>query len=129
MAADIRYADDFKAEELVAVTNEYPVVVFIKSDCIYCQQAIDLLENDGIDTYVVNMEDVTDRDAVKRVLDDKSGNVMVPKIFVKGKYIGMLTQLQEMEASGKLMEEVDAPRKIDEVPPLPEPKIEEGPTL
>ena len=75
------------------------------------------------------MEDVTDRDAVKRVLDDKSGNVMVPKIFVKGKYIGMLTQLQEMEASGKLMEEVDAPRKIDEVPPLPEPVIEEGPTL
>ena len=72
------------------------VVVFIKNDCTYCTQVTDLLDQEGIDAYVVNMETSSDREGVKKVLDEKSGNSMVPKIFIDGKYIGMLSQLKQL---------------------------------
>jgi glutaredoxin len=53
-----------------------------------------LLDEAGIDAYVVNMETISDSDGVKKVLDEKSGNSMVPKIFINGKYVGMLSQLK-----------------------------------
>jgi glutaredoxin len=40
------------------------------------------------------MELSSDKDGVKKVLDEKSGNSMVPKIFIDGKYVGMLSQLK-----------------------------------
>jgi glutaredoxin len=80
------------------------VVIFVKNDCIYCTEAEDLFESLGIDTYVVNMETVHDASGVKRLLDEKSGNSMVPKIFISKKYVGMLSQVKDLVASGKLEE-------------------------
>lgn len=94
LAQQITTADDFRADDLEAVTNENKVVVFVKNDCTYCDQVTDLLDEAGIDAYVVNMETISDSDGVKKVLDEKSGNSMVPKIFINGKYVGMLSQLK-----------------------------------
>ena len=76
----------------------------------------DLLDSLGIDALEVNMETVDDKDGVKRILDEKSGNSMVPKIFIRGKYIGMLSQLKQLEESGELIKMVeDTPGdKMDE---------------
>ena len=54
---------------------------------------------------------------------------MVPKVFIDGKYVGMLSQLKQLQESGKLQEMV-APTQADiieaeeeiaaaEAPPLP----------
>ena len=58
----------------------------------------------GIDTYVVNMETVSDNAGVKKLLDKKSGNSIVPKVFIDKKYVGMLSQIKEMQKSGELEE-------------------------
>ena len=96
LAQEITVADDFKGEDLQNVVDNNKVVVFIKNDCTYCTQVTDLLDQQGIDAYVVNMETSSDREGVKKVLDEKSGNSMVPKIFIDGKYIGMLSQLKQL---------------------------------
>ena len=41
---------------------------------------------------------------MKKELNERTNNSIVPKIFIKGKYIGMLSQLKEYEATGKLFE-------------------------
>jgi glutaredoxin len=51
----------------------------------------DLLENDEIDAYIVNLDKVSDPKAVKDAVNERSNNSMVPKIFINNKYIGMLS--------------------------------------
>ena len=67
------------------------IVVFVKSKCPYCQQVEDLLENDEIDAYIINMDEVSDKNAVKEAVNERSNNSMVPKIFINDRYIGMLS--------------------------------------
>jgi glutaredoxin len=67
------------------------VVVFIKSKCTFCQQVEHLLENDEVDAYIVNLDEVSDKQAVKDAVNERSNNAIVPKIFIGGKYIGMLS--------------------------------------
>lgn len=51
----------------------------------------DLLENDEIDAYIINMDEVSDKKAVKEAVNERSNNSMVPKIFINNRYIGMLS--------------------------------------
>ena len=98
----LTYASDFVASDLDSVLSSNKIVVFVKSKCPYCQQVEDLLENDEIDAYIINMDEVSDKKAVKEAVNERSNNSMVPKIFINDKYIGMLSQLKEWEANGKL---------------------------
>jgi glutaredoxin 3 len=90
--------------------RENHVVVFVKSKCPYSQQVEDLLENDEVDAYIVNMDEVSDKRGVKEALNERSNNSMVPKIFINGRYIGMLSQLKEWEANGRLFRETGTAR-------------------
>ena len=107
---EITYADDFAASDLDSILSSNKVVVFVKSKCTYCQQVVDLLDNDDIDAYVINLDKVSDKQAVKDAVNERSNNSMVPKVFVNSRYIGMLSQLKEYEASGRLFSEVGITR-------------------
>ena len=101
---NVTKAEDFNVTDLNETLANHSVVVFVKSNCPYSQQVTDLLRNDGVDAYVINMDKVSDPQAVKKELNERTNNSIVPKIFIKGKYIGMLSQLKEYEATGKLYE-------------------------
>lgn len=84
---------------------------------------MDLLENDEIDATIVNLDKVPDKKAMKDAVNERSNNSMVPKIFINNMYIGMLSQLKEYEASGRLYREVGAeklPRDCDAAGGCPE---------
>ena len=103
-ADSITKALDMDPKDMRSVLEDNKVVIFVKNDCIYCTQVEDLFESMGIDTYVVNMETVSDNAGVKKLLDKKSGNSIVPKVFIDKKYVGMLSQIKEMQKSGELEE-------------------------
>lgn len=59
------------------------IVVFASSGCPFCTEAIDSLKAAGYSPVVVEVGS-----AQKRVLADKFGSRSVPKVFVKGQFVG-----------------------------------------
>ena len=98
----INFADDLKAEDLEKVLKNNKIVVFTKSNCTYCDQVENLLNKDNLDAFFINLDILSDKKAVENAVNTRTNNTMVPKIFINDKYIGMLSQLKELQKNGKL---------------------------
>lgn len=68
---------------VLPIINENAVVLFIRSSCPYCHQAMGALNDAGIDHKVVEVNR-----AMKNELYQLTGSSSVPSAWVKGKYIG-----------------------------------------
>lgn len=90
--------------KIEATIKEFPVVVYSKSYCPYCQRTKALLRSLDVEGLKVFELD-TLGDEGKQIQDELyeiTGQRTVPNIFIGGKHICGNSDLQQLESSGKL---------------------------
>ena len=73
--------------------------MYTQALCGYCIAAKKLLRSKGVDFTEIN---VTMNAVKRREMIDRCGQNTVPQIFINGQHIGGLTDLRELDSSGKL---------------------------
>lgn len=89
-----------KLTALIAKSTK-PIVVFSTQFCPYCVRAKDLLKKEGIEFDDHDVDNITDASAIWNEIE-KNHTDTVPAIFLKGQFIGGCTDLQKLNAEGKL---------------------------
>ncbi|CAH8392934.1 unnamed protein product [Eruca vesicaria subsp. sativa] len=113
-----------KAKEIV---SEYPVVVFSKTYCGYCQRVKQLLTQLGATFKVLELDEMSkkpkslviepglywshakftsligDGGEIQSALTEWTGQSTVPNVFIKGKHIGGCDRVMESNKQGKLV--------------------------
>ncbi|KAF5094815.1 hypothetical protein D0Z00_003388 [Geotrichum galactomycetum] len=90
--------------KIEATIKEFPVVVYSKTYCPYCQRTKNLLTSLDVEGLKV-IELDTLGDEGKQIQDELyeiTGQRTVPNVFIGGKHIGGNSDLQALESSGKL---------------------------
>ena len=82
------------------------VTLYHTERCGYCRRAEQLLAHKGIPFESV---DVTDDDARRAWLVDRTGKRTVPQIFIDGEPIGGFRELDALDRSGELARRLAAP--------------------
>ena len=82
------------------------ITLYHTERCRYCRLAAELLAKQGLAYEAV---DVTDDDAKRDWLVDRTGQRTVPQIFVDGEPIGGYRELAELDRSGELARRLAAP--------------------
>lgn len=89
-----------KAKKLI---SSDAVFVASKSYCPYCTRAKNLLSSlDVAHIKIVELDEVDDGADLQDALEEITGQRTVPNIFIGGKHIGGNSDLQALDASGKL---------------------------
>ncbi|VVB17824.1 unnamed protein product [Arabis nemorensis] len=88
-----------KAKEIV---SSYPVVVFSKTYCGYCQRVKQLLTQLGASFKVLELDEMSDGGEIQSALSEWTGQTTVPNVFIKGKHIGGCDKVTETNKQGKL---------------------------
>ncbi|KAF8088018.1 hypothetical protein N665_0557s0018 [Sinapis alba] len=89
-----------KAKEIV---SSYPVVVFSKTYCGYCQKVKQLLTQLGADFKVLELDEISDGGEIQSALSKWTRQSTVPNVFIKGKHIGGCDRVMESNQKGKLV--------------------------
>ncbi|KAF2573660.1 hypothetical protein F2Q70_00000522 [Brassica cretica] len=89
-----------KAKEIV---SEYPVVVFSKTYCGYCQRVKQVLTQLGATFKVLELDEMSDGGEIQSALSEWTGQSTVPNVFIKGKHIGGCDRVVESNKQGKLV--------------------------
>ncbi len=76
-----------------------PVTVYTADHCPYCARAKNLLKSKGIAYQEVN---ITADSKKREELEEKTGWMTVPMIFIGEEFIGGADNLQTLAASGEL---------------------------
>ena len=87
------------------IVEKHPVVMFSKSKCPYCVQALEMLQMEGVlksDILVINIDVPGDEEKIKSNLDRISGRRTVPNVFIGGKNIGGMVLLGRLQVLGEL---------------------------
>ena len=81
----------------------HDVFVFSKSYCPFCQRAIKVLQEAfGDAVQVLDIEDRQDMDELQEELLNMTGGRSVPRVFVKGKFVGGCDDVTAMAKKGEL---------------------------
>ncbi|KAK6198064.1 putative thioltransferase [Scheffersomyces amazonensis] len=80
------------------------VVVYSKTYCPYCKSTKSLLESIGQEYKVVELDTISDGLTLQNGLLELTGQKTVPNVFISGKHIGGNSDIQALNASGKLKE-------------------------
>ena len=86
------------------------VIVYSTRHCPHCIRAKSLLERKNVAFEEV---DLTDDDAKRKELEDKTGWMTVPVIYIGDEFIGGANELYELESSGELDSKLNKVNKID----------------
>ncbi|CAG7860371.1 unnamed protein product [Brassica rapa] len=89
-----------KAKEIV---SSYPVVVFSKTYCGYCQKVKKLLTQLGADFEVLELDEMSGGGEIQSALSKWTGQRTVPNVFIKGKHIGGCDSVMESNQKGELV--------------------------
>ncbi|CAA7034991.1 unnamed protein product [Microthlaspi erraticum] len=89
-----------KAKEIV---SSYPVVVFSKTYCGYCQRVKQLLTQLGATFKVFELDEMSDGSEIQSALAEWTGQRTVPSVFIKEKHIGGCDGVMEFNKQGKLV--------------------------
>ncbi|KAG2278287.1 hypothetical protein Bca52824_060842 [Brassica carinata] len=84
------------------IVSEYPVVVFSKTYCGYCQKVKQLLTQLGATFKVLELDEMSDGGEIQSALSEWTGQSTVPNVFIKGKHIGGCDRVMESK-QGKLV--------------------------
>lgn len=99
-----------------ALVERYPVVVFSKPWCHFCQKAIETLTVEGVrSSTVMRVVDLTKYDngaAIQRTLQVLTGRRTVPNVFVGGTSIGGGDETVSLHKQGKLKGILEAAKAI-----------------
>uniref|UniRef100_A0A7S0HD74 Glutaredoxin domain-containing protein n=1 Tax=Hanusia phi TaxID=3032 RepID=A0A7S0HD74_9CRYP len=80
------------------------VVIFSKSYCPFCMKAKNVLESLNAKYEVLELDLRDDGNAIQDVLNTLSGGRSVPRVFVKGKFIGGGDDMVSKKESGELQQ-------------------------
>ncbi|KAF5092726.1 hypothetical protein D0Z03_002724 [Geotrichum reessii] len=90
--------------KIEATIKNAPVVVYSKTHCPYCARTKALLRSldvQGLEIFEIDTMGQEGRD-IQDELYEITGQRTVPNIFIGGKHVGGNSDLQALEASGKL---------------------------
>lgn len=88
-----------KVEDLISKNK---VIVFSKTYCPYCVNAKKIFEDEGIESYVLEIDKMDDGKEIQDYLLEKTGQRTVPNIFIGGKHIGGNSDLEALRNKGEL---------------------------
>jgi len=81
------------------IHNQYPIVVYTIYGCEYCKRAVKLLKQSGLPYKTRNIGSDAN---LGNALYQMTGSPSVPKVFIKGQFIGGFDQLRALAESGQL---------------------------
>ena len=64
------------------------------TDCNYCDLASQLLNDNCIETFLVDLDDVENNDEAEDGFNEATGSETVPKIFYNGEFVGGFSNLK-----------------------------------
>ncbi|KAF2463263.1 glutaredoxin [Lindgomyces ingoldianus] len=76
------------------IIDENPVAVFSKSFCPFCKATKQLLSENGVKFYAIELDQVDDGSAIQSTLAELTGQTTVPNIFINKQHIGGNSDLQ-----------------------------------
>jgi glutaredoxin 3 len=91
-----------KLTALIAKSTK-PAVVFSTASCPYCIRAKALLQKENIAFDEHDVDKIPDASAIWNEIE-KGFTDTVPAIWIKGKFVGGCTDLQKLQAQGKLQQ-------------------------
>ncbi|KAF6198354.1 hypothetical protein GE061_008102 [Apolygus lucorum] len=78
------------------------VVIFSKSYCPYCKMAKEVFEKVKTSFKAIELDSRDDGDEIQSVLGEMTGARTVPRVFIKGEFVGGGTDVKALLESGKL---------------------------
>jgi glutaredoxin 3 len=75
------------------------VVVYVTDWCPYCVRAKALLQRKGVTVKEVNVERV---EGAREEMEERSGRMTVPQIFIGGRHVGGCDDLHALDRAGGL---------------------------
>jgi len=94
--------------EVLRLSNSAKVFVFSKAYCPFCTKVKKLLKSLGIEFSAIELDEVANGSTLQAALIQLTGQRTVPNTFVSGKTIGGCDDVHALNASGKLMQIVNA---------------------
>ncbi|HXV27836.1 MAG TPA: glutaredoxin 3, partial [bacterium] len=79
------------------------VTVYTTTYCPHCRRAKDFLKHKGISYREV---DITDDDKQRAELEERTGWMTVPMIFIGDEFIGGADELHALDSSGQLTQKL-----------------------
>ncbi|CAH0486500.1 unnamed protein product [Peronospora farinosa] len=102
------------AEDAVwSAINQNPLVLFSKSYCPYCRKTKATLAEHGAKPVVFELDTREDGPAIQAFLFRLTRQSTVPNLFIKGKSVGGNDNVQELERSGQLADQLKKARAIE----------------
>ena len=91
------------ADVIAENVSAHDVMVFSKSYCPFCKRAVQILrETFGDAVSVLEMEERPDCDDLQDELLNQTGGRSVPRVFIKGKFVGGCDDVTELARKGEL---------------------------
>ncbi|XP_055313914.1 uncharacterized protein LOC129575076 [Sitodiplosis mosellana] len=78
------------------------VVIFSKTYCPYCTMAKEQFQKLKQEFTAIELENRDDCNEIQAALGQITGGTTVPRVFVKGKFIGGGTDVKKLNESGEL---------------------------
>ena len=75
------------------------VKIYTAQHCPHCKRAKSLLQSKKVEFEEI---DVTNDDKTRNAIEQQTGWMTIPMIFIGGEFIGGADKLYELEAEGKL---------------------------
>ena len=113
-SANMECNDFASLDCLNAIVAQHPVVMFSKSTCPFCVQALEVLNMEGAlksAILVINIDGLNEG-IIRSNLDSISGRRSVPNIFIGGMNIGGLVLLKRLQKIGELHDILDKANAI-----------------
>ncbi|XP_046991020.1 glutaredoxin isoform X1 [Schistocerca americana] len=80
------------------------VVIFSKTYCPYCTMAKEVFDKLKYKYTAIELDNRDDGDAIQSALAEITGARTVPRVFVKGKFVGGGTDVKQLYETGQLVQ-------------------------
>ncbi|PFH35059.1 putative glutaredoxin [Besnoitia besnoiti] len=86
------------------IIRRHKVVIFAKSYCPYCQDALEILRDvESKDVRAVMIDKLPEMDVIQDALEEMTGARTVPRVFIGGAFFGGCSDLENADEDGTLV--------------------------
>ena len=89
-------------KETESTIESNKIVIYSKTFCPFCKYTKEVFDELGEEYLVVNLNTLEDGLCIQNYLYDKTGQYMVPNVFINGEHIGGNSEVQTLKTEGKL---------------------------
>ncbi|XP_035204579.1 glutaredoxin-2, mitochondrial-like isoform X1 [Stegodyphus dumicola] len=86
--------------------NKNCVVVFSKTQCVYCRKVKKLFTDNNIAYLSIELDKRDDGNSLQNALHQITGARTVPRVFINGECIGGASESEKLYNENKLMEKI-----------------------